>query len=95
MGKNCFQKNTKQKFKHFLMTFFKDFEKFYFVKFYMIFTCFKGGYFGNKLGFENGQKLQKKAFSCTLESRKNRQKVVGPVWIRDPRASPGGSFFGF
>ena len=40
-------------------------------------------------------KIAKKASHLHRPNLKNRRKVAGPVWIRDPRPSPGGSFFRF
>ena len=74
-----FQKKYEKKLKKFLKIFFEDFWKNYFVKFYMVFTRFKGGYFGKKLGPEKWQKIANKAFSCIIASLKNRRKVAGPA----------------
>ena len=76
--------------------FLKIFEKYLiFFNFTWFLHVSKVGILGKNQGLKNGQKLQKRHPHLHRPNLKNRRKVAGPVWIRDPRPNPGpgGSFF--
>ena len=90
-----FQKKYEKNFKHFLAIFLTDFRKKLFCQIFHGFYTFQRGVFLEKNRVSKMAKICKKRHAhLHRPNLKNRRKVAGPVWIRDPRPNPvpGGSF---